>query len=108
MDTTVGIFASRSAAEAARTALVSRGFAAERIAISVGLTDDGIGAEAPGQSYENQRTRDDPGEKQDAQYGTQVRTGACVLSVRAGSREEGRRLKEILAREGARIVTRRP
>ena len=49
--------------------------------MSAPLTEDGIAAEAPGQSYENQSYEPDPEDSQLARYTEAVLTGACVLSV---------------------------
>ena len=85
--TVVAVFESMPAAEAAKATLMRAGVPEQRIALSAGLTDDGIAAEVPGQSYENQ-----PGqpaeESQAARWGEAVRSGACVVSVLARSDEE--------------------
>ena len=52
--TVVAVFESMPAAEGAKTTLIRAGVPEQRIALSAGLTDDGIAAEVPGQSYENQ------------------------------------------------------
>lgn len=71
------------------------------------LTDDGIGAEAPGQSFENQ-----PGQpradSEVARYGEAVRTGACVLSVFARSEEEKQYVEQLLLRNQAHHTVIRP
>jgi hypothetical protein len=103
-ETVVGIFASAAAAEEARRALLDAGMPENRMALSAGLTDDGIAAEAPGQSFENQ-----PGqpasESRSARYGEAVRTGACVLSVFTRSAEERQYVEQLLSRNGAHITT---
>ena len=100
----VGVFGSPAAAEQARGALLDAGVPASRLALSAPLTEDGIAAEAPGQSYENQ-----PGQASDeieaARYGESVRTGACVLSVFTRSEEEKQYVERLLRRNGARQVT---
>jgi hypothetical protein len=103
-----GIFGTREAAERARDALLGEGIARERIAISVPETGDGIAAEAPGQSYENQ-----PGEGEEAarrgRFGSAVRSAVCALTVDGASSEAERgRIGAILARSGARDVMRPP
>lgn len=50
----IGVFGSPAAAERARGVLLEAGVSENRIALSATLTDDGIGAEAPGQSFGNQ------------------------------------------------------
>ena len=52
--TVIGIFGSPAAAEQARGVLLEAGVPENRVALSATLTDDGIGAEAPGQSFGNQ------------------------------------------------------
>ena len=44
----------RSRARLAREALIVEGFPEEQVTLSVDMTEDGIAAEAPGESYENQ------------------------------------------------------
>ena len=101
--TIVGVFASAAAAEDARVALRHAGVPENRIALSAGLTEDGIAAEAPGQSYENQ-----PGQPASdsamAPYGEAVRSGACVVSVFARSEEERQYVEQLLLRNRAHIT----
>lgn len=106
METAVGIFRSRADAERAQRALLAAGVPAGQLHVSAPLTADGIAAEAPGQSYENQDIREDADEKAIAQYGEDVRSGACVLSVDVAGDLAG--VERLLREEGARIVTRRP
>ena len=109
MRTAVGIFGSVSAAEKARAQLLQSGVPAERIALSANLTDDGIAAEAPGQSYEHQSCRgSDRTESHRARYNEAVLSGACVLSVASSSGGDCRQLQELMKREGARITMERP
>ncbi len=49
-----GIFPTLASAHAARRALLSHGVAEDHITVSVSQTEDGIAAEAQGQSHENQ------------------------------------------------------
>ena len=108
-NTVVGVFDSVAAAERARAELRERGVPAERIALSANLLEDGIAAEAPGQSYENQSYGASVGLDTDwARYNSAVRIGACLLSVSAGSRDDRRRLAELLRRQGARLAMERP
>lgn len=107
--TAVGIFDSVSAAEKARAELLRSGISADRIAVSANLTDDGIAAEAPGQSYEHQTYGgSDKSDTERARYGEAVRTGACVLSVSSGSGGDCRQLQQLMKREGARFTMERP
>ena len=106
MDTTVGIFRSRDDAERARRALLATGVNEEQMRMSAPLTADGIAAEAPGQSYENQDFPRDADEKAVAQYGSAVRTGACTLSVAAAGNLDG--VERVMREQGAHAVTRRP
>lgn len=107
--TAVGIFDSVSSAERARAQLLQSGVPAERIALSANLTDDGIAAEAPGQSYEHQTYRgSDKADMDRARYGEAVRTGACVLSVSSSSGGDCRQLQLLMKREGARVTMEQP
>jgi hypothetical protein len=99
----VGIFDSVETAEQAGEALVHGGVPRRRIVISVCLTEDGIAAEAPGQSYENQ-----PGEPPDesacARFGDAVRSGTCTLAVEVASGGDRAHLARVLRRSGARGI----
>ena len=89
--------------EEARAALLRAGVPENRITVSAGLTEDGIAAEAPGQSYENQ-----PGQpawdSAMAPYGEAVRSGACVVSVFARSEEERQYVEQLLLKSRARVT----
>lgn len=107
--TIVGVFDSVAAAEHAKAQLTASGVPGERITLSANLLEDGIAAEAPGQSYEHQSYAGSDGpDTQAARYGTAVRTGACLLSVSSESGAHRRQLAELLRREGARIAMERP
>ena len=108
MDTAVGVFGSRSGAQAAKAKLCAAGVPSERIALSAPLTADGIAAEAPGESYVNQRLRDSAADLDDARYDETLRSGACVVSVRVESDEERSRLEALMQRLGAHAVTHEP
>jgi hypothetical protein len=96
--TVVAVFDSMPAAEGAKATLMRAGVPEQRIAVSAGLTDDGIAAEVPGQSYENQPGQ--PAEESEAaRFGEAVRTGACVVSVLARSDEEIDYVTQLLRRE---------
>jgi len=105
--TVVAVFDSRPAAELAKATLLRAGVPENRIAVSAGLTDDGIAAEVPGQAYENQ-----PGQPardaQAARFSEAVRSGACVVSVLARSDEETDYVAELLRREHAYRTAIRP
>ncbi len=105
--TVVAVFDSRPAAEIAKATLLRAGVPESRIAVSAGLTDDGIAAEVPGQAYENQ-----PGQPatdaEAARFGEAVRSGACVVSVLARSDEETDYVAELLRRERAYRTAIRP
>ena len=101
--TVVGIFASAAAAEEARGALLRAGVPENRIALSATLTDDGIAAEAPGQSFENQPGQP-AGDRAMARYGEAVRSGACVVSVFTRSEEEKQYVEQLLLRSRAHIT----
>ena len=107
--TVVGVFSSVAAAERAKARLGSAGVPAERIAVSANLLEDGIAAEAPGQSYDHQSDGGSGGADADwARYNTAVRTAACVLSVSSESGADRRRLAEVLLEQGARMTLVRP
>ena len=104
--TVVGVFASPAAAEEARAALIEAGVPESRMALSAGLTDDGIAAEAPGQSFENQPGQ--PADRETARYGEAVRTGACVVSVFTRSEEEKQYVEQLMLKKQARHTAVRP
>jgi hypothetical protein len=97
--TVVGVFDSVSAAEDARATLLQAGVSEKRIALSGGLTDDPLAAEAPGQSFENQPGQEH--EKKTAQYGEAVRSGGCVVSVFARSDEESHYVERLMREKRA-------
>jgi len=101
--TVVAVFDSRPAAELAKATLLRAGVPENRIAVSAGLTDDGIAAEVPGQAYENQ-----PGQPardaQAARFSEAVRSGACVVSVFARSEEERQYVEQLLLKSRARVT----
>jgi len=101
--TVVGVFASAAAAEDARGALLRAGVPENRIALSAALTEDGIAAEAPGQSFENQPGQP-PADSAMARYGEAVRTGACVVSVFTRSEEEKQYVEQLLRQSRAHIT----
>lgn len=105
--TVVGIFASAAAAEEARGVLLQSGVPESRIAVSAGLTDDGIAAEAPGQSYENQPGQP-PADSTVARHAQRIRTGACVVSVFTRSEEEKQYVEQLLLRHRAHSTSVRP
>jgi hypothetical protein len=95
------VFESITVARAARAALVDAGLGDDRMVLSADLTQDPIGSEAPGQSYENQ-----PGQPASdsaaAAHSEAVRSGGCVLSVRLDSANERPRVETLLRSKGAR------
>ena len=66
--TVVAVFESMPAAEGAKATLMRASMPEKRIAVSAPLTDDGIAAEVPGQSYENQPGQP-PEESEAARWG---------------------------------------
>ena len=105
--TVVAVFGSRPAAEGAKAKLLRAGVPESRIAVSAGLTDDGIAAEVPGQAYENQPGQ--PARKAEAaRFSEAVRSGGCVVSVLARSDEETDYVAELLRREHAYRTAIRP
>lgn len=105
--TVVAVFESMPAAEGAKATLVRAGVPERRIAVSAHLTEDGIAAEVPGQSYENQPGQ--PAESSEAaRWGEAVRSGACVVSVLARSDEEIDYVTQLLRGERAYRTAIRP
>jgi hypothetical protein len=115
MTTIAGIFGSRRCAERAKAELERMGVPGRSIALSVNLTDDPVGAEFPGQTYENQDYRSsekiDVGGWTDtdrARYAEEVRSAACVVTVRVQDEIDEGVISAILRREGARRAMSRP
>ncbi len=102
-DRVVAIFGSESAARRAQAAVEGEGVQVERVGVQADLAQlDGIGAEAPGESFENQ-----PGESRAASDragpGETARSGGWVVTVLADpSVHPG--IEAILRRNGARRV----
>lgn len=102
----IGIYSSIARARLAQEALIVEGMPEERIAISVDLTEDGIAAEAPGQSYVNQPadrggwfgSRHGSGSNgREARHMDAVQRGACVVTAEARSPAEAHRIRDIMA-----------
>ena len=95
-----GLFEDPDNAEAACRRLRELGVAAEDVAMSRLMTHDGIAAESPGQSFENQ-----PGQRRqdaaEAKFGEMVRGSACVVTVVARSDAVAVRIAELLQQSGA-------
>lgn len=102
-----GVFACAADAERARQALIAIGIDGDCVTLSVSQAVDGIAAEAPGQSYENQ-----PGQaaadSKASWYATAVRSGDCALTVDAATAAERARVGEMLRSCGARSIARPP
>jgi len=96
----VGVFSSAVAAQHACETLRRAGVPERRIALSTHLTEDGIAAEVPGQSYENQPGQP-PEQSAQARFGEAVRSGSCVVSVLARSDEERHFIEALLNMEQA-------
>lgn len=96
----VGVFRDPGAAEQARRAVCDAGIDPARVRLSRLLAEDGIAAEAPGQSFENQ-----PGQPENdgaqAPYAEAFRSGGCALSVSCDSAEDGEWVGELLRRCGS-------
>ena len=82
----------------AETALVRAGVPRSRLCLSRSMTEDGVAAEAPGQSYENQ-TGEDPAV---AKFAEAVRGAVYVMSVALASRSEAALAAALLRDHGAR------
>jgi hypothetical protein len=103
--TVMGIFDRPDDAEKLKEELLQAGIARHRIVISRLVTEDGIAAEAPGQSYENQHAADESlvGEVPDPEkLGEAVRSSACVVSVVARSPLDKQHIARLMLRHGAR------
>ena len=99
----MGIFDRPDDAEKVRDQLIQAGIARHRILISRLVTEDGIAAEAPGQSYENQRDELLVGDVPDPErWGEAARSAGCVLSVVVRSPVDKQHVAELMVRHGAR------
>lgn len=104
----VGVFGSMARARLAREALIVEGFPEEHITLSMDMTEDGIAAEAPGESYENQPNdrggagdwfgswRRDAADRRAAQAADAARRGVCVVTAEARNAAEADRAQEIM------------
>ncbi len=100
----VAVFASREAVEGARAHLVEAGVADERIGVSTNLTEDGVAAEMPGQSYANQPCQ--PGAVDETElYADAARSGTYVLRVELEAGADRAMIDDILRRWGGRNAT---
>jgi hypothetical protein len=106
-DTIVGIFRTQAQAEAAREALLGTGLSAETMALAPVTGRDGVADEFPGQSYENQPGQDER-ENAAARFAESMRSGACTLTVFAGTRGERERIVSLLRERGAMQTVRAP
>ena len=117
--TIAGVFASQNAAEQARDALVRDGLPLSRITLSLSISEDGLTAEYPGQSFENQ-----PGQETgyrrahpatwagqaarqfaaSARYHEAVRSGGCLMSVEVESGAQRERVERLMRAQGARYL----
>lgn len=105
----VGVYNSIARARLAQEALIEEGVPEEHVAISIDLTDDGIAAEVPGQSFVNQPTdgaadgwfgsrwRTDARNERSAGYIDATRSGACVVTAEARDAEEADRIQQVMA-----------
>jgi hypothetical protein len=104
----IGIYSSTARARLAQEALILEGMPEGCVAISIDLTEDGIAAEAPGQSYANQ-----PGQRETSWSGSRgggasqngwhesycdaAQSGTCVVTADARSPAEAHRARDIMA-----------
>ena len=105
--TIVGVFGSMGAADRTRRDLLQAGLPPDRISVSGALTADGIAAEYPGQSFENQPGQP-PDDSERSRYAEAVRTGVCVVSVYSRSLEDRIIIEALMRRNGARQMTQPP
>jgi len=111
-----GTFANPADAAHARKALVDSGIPADRLFLSALLTADGIAAEAPGQSFENQGYRSSDQvevvggwtDQDRARFNEELRAASSVLSVRLDSPVEQQTVTATLRQYGAKSCFRRP
>ncbi len=116
MTIVAGTFAAIGEAEHAKSELMAAGIAEACIVVSRPLTEDAIGAEAAGQSYENQDYASSdqrslaPGwtDTDWARFNTELRSAGCVVSARSNSKAQEARIAGILQAAGARSVVARP
>ena len=101
-----GMFDSTDSAERAKAELARVGIEDHRVTLSINLTQDPIGAENPGQSYENQD--DGSSDRDAARYAEAVRSAVCVLTVRVDDGLDQEQVAAILHRQGARRAIARP
>jgi hypothetical protein len=105
----IGIYSSVARARLAQEALIEEGMPEERVAISIDFAEDGLAAEAHGQSYFNQpsdrgsgwfgsRERADTGcrDGRASGYSDAVQSGACVVTADASSAAEAERVRDIM------------
>lgn len=101
--TVTGVFDHPGDAEKVKDELIQSGVARHRILISRLVTEDGIAAEAPGQSYENQGDDVLVGRVPDPEkWAEAAHSAACVLSVVARSPLDKRHIADLMVRHGAR------
>ncbi len=103
-DTVAGVFDSMASGEAAVTLLLDAGVPRSRITMSQPVTADGIAAEAPGESFENQPGEPGGRDTERARFDEGVRSGVCVVSVDAAADSDA--IERLLRRAGARNTTR--
>lgn len=96
----VGVFPDLRACERARRSVCEAGVEPSRMRVSRAFTEDGIAAEAPGQSFENQPGQPESDSAQ-APYAEALRSGACALSVSCESAEDREWIDEMLRRAGS-------
>lgn len=103
----IGIYNSVARARLAVEALVVEGLPEKCIALSTDLTADGVAAEAPGESYENQPSgerehwfgsrRSGSGEAHHATgYSDAVNSGTCVVTADVHDADEAQRVRDIM------------
>jgi hypothetical protein len=97
-DMIAGLFDRLEDAGRAELALLRAGVPPSRLCLSRSMTEDGVAAEAPGQSYENQ-TGEDP---LVAKFAEAVRGAVYVMSVAVLSRNEALAAAALLRANGAR------
>lgn len=103
----IALFDDPETAHAATGSLLLEGVPPERITVSIPLTADGIAAEVPGQSFENQNRSDSTvAAREEARINEAIRAAVVCLTVRTGLGMDSERLQVLLRALGARGIHR--
>jgi hypothetical protein len=114
----LAVFGTDESAREAIDYLVISGIAMSRITLSRSTTEDGIAAENPGQSFENQPGQGrgaaygspladsgpDEAERRSARSNTRMRAKARVVSIEADSEEQRAAVTKVLQAHGGELI----